>query len=91
MVIILITCICIYCRSNNLYYGNNFNWFWEYDARFLPYGNWMEDLVELETVMKQISLKIGLYFIGHGGLYMHHLLVYLLLEFQKVVVSKKSY
>ena len=39
MVIILITCICIYCRSNNLYYGNNFNWFWEYDARFLPYGN----------------------------------------------------
>ena len=32
--------------------------------------------MELEIVKKQISLKIGRYFIGHGGLYTHHLLVY---------------
>jgi hypothetical protein len=25
--------------NHTLIYGNNFNWFWEYDARFLPYGN----------------------------------------------------
>ena len=65
------------------------------------FGNMMRDFFHMATWMEPFGgirnrnetnfLKIGRYFIGHGGLYMHHLLVYLLLEFQKVVVSKKSY
>lgn len=58
---------------------------------FFHMATWMEPFGGIRNRKETNFLKIGRYFIGHGGLYTHHLLVYLLLEFQKVVVSKKSY
>ena len=51
---------------------------------FFHMATWMEPFGGIKDVKKRISLKIGRFSIGHGGLFTHHLLDSLLRGFLKV-------